>query len=184
MSDTTGVHQMPTTYTRKLTLADGMILIAALAAWFALIRMTLPLGSVPPRVLVILNLLFVVVDSLAPLSVAWLAIRLRQPRPRLRRLARQPGFAACAVSTLTLTTIWVTGLIPKVFHIGWIRPDFLLLIAAHCVGFAVVGSWLTLLLVGCWRPSPDWFDRIGRALGVVAILCLLTPWILQITTWR
>jgi hypothetical protein len=174
---------MPTTGNRKLTLADGMIVIAALAAWFALIRMTLPLGRYSPSVT--LNLLFPVVDSLAPLSVTWLAIRVRQPRPCLRRLARQPGFAACAVLAVTTTMIGVAGLVLNAFHDGWIRPDIMVLwlIAAHCVGFAVVGSWLTLLLVGCWRPGPDWFDRTGRALAVVSILWLLTSWILQITTW-
>jgi hypothetical protein len=175
---------MSTTGNRKLTLADGMILIAAVAAWFAVIRMTAPVKGVPPRVLVVLNLLLLVVDSLVPLSLAWLAIRLRQPRPRLRRLARQPGFAACAVIAVTTTAVTAVGMIPIVARIGWINPAILLLISVHGVGLAVLGSWLTLILVGCWRPSPDWFDRTGRAVGVLAILCLVTPWILQFTTWR
>ena len=79
-----------------------------------------------------------------------------------------------------MTAIWSMGHIPMVFGIGWIRPDLLALTAMHGVGFAVLGSWLTLLLMGCWRPSVDWFDRIAQAMGALAILCLLTPWILQI----
>ena len=169
---------------RRLNTIDGMILIAAVAVGFGLIRMTLPVNDVPPKVVLIMNGMVLVVDCLTASSVACLAIRLRQPRPRLRRLAHQPGFAACTVLALTMTTIWLVGHIPVIFSIGWIRPNFLALIAMHGVGFAVLGSWLTLLLMGHWRPSADWFDRVGRALGVVAIMCLLTPWILQIMIWR
>lgn len=167
-------------YNKRLNLIDGMIVIAALAAWLALIRVTLPVRDVPPKVVVILNVIVMIVDSLTALSFACLAIRLRQPRPRLRRLARQPGFAACVVIAVAMTIIGVVGYVLALFRIGWIRPDVLALIAMHGVGFAVSGSWLTLLLTGRWRPTSDWFDRIGRAAGIVAIMCLLMPWVLQI----
>ena len=123
-------------------------------------------------------------DDLTALSVACVAIRLRPPRPPLRRLARQPGFAALFAMAVAMPTIWLAGHLPMASGIGWIRPDLLALVAMHGVGFAVLWSWLTLYLIGCWRPSRDWSDRIGRAAGVVAIACLLTPWIMQILIWR
>ena len=46
---------MPSEPHRNMTMADGMILIAALAIGFALVRMTLPVKDGPPRVVVILT---------------------------------------------------------------------------------------------------------------------------------
>jgi hypothetical protein len=37
------------------------------------------------------------------------------------------------------------------------------------IGGAVLIAWLTLALVGAWRPAPHWIDRAGRALGVILI---------------
>src|SRR6478752_1290575 len=105
---------------RSMKMIDAMILVAALAVAFALIRITLPVKDVPPKVVLFLNGMVLVVDCLTASSVACLAIRLRRPHPRLRRLARQPGFAAYTVIAVTMTAIWSMGHIPMVFSIGWI----------------------------------------------------------------
>ena len=29
----------------------------------------------------------------------------------------------------------------------------------------IIGAWVTLALVGRWRPQPTWTDRLGRGIG-------------------
>src|SRR3954453_20841801 len=97
--------------TRSLTLLDGMIVIAATACGFAAIRGAVPemLHMLPtgPRVPFLMSrpVLGIALVTLAawPLPAMWsialLILRLRRPRPRWRRLSRQPGVAAsCAVA--------------------------------------------------------------------------------------
>jgi hypothetical protein len=43
-------------------------------------------------------------------------------------------------------------------------------------GFGVVVAWITLVLVGRWRPEPTWLDRLGRAVGIVWILMAQLTW--------
>ena len=80
----------------RLSIADGMIAVAAVAVGLVLVRQTLPINEVSPAWAgLAMNGSVLAADLLAPISFALLAIRLRPPRPPLRRLARQPGFAAC-----------------------------------------------------------------------------------------
>ncbi len=60
MSNITEAHHMLAKGKRKLTVADGMIQIAALAAWFALVRMTWWPRNVPRAVGIMVYLLGVV----------------------------------------------------------------------------------------------------------------------------
>jgi hypothetical protein len=40
---------------------------------------------------------------------------------------------------------------------------------------AVLAVWLVQFFCGLWRPAPDWHDRLGRAVGFVILLWMLTP---------
>jgi hypothetical protein len=46
-------------------------------------------------------------------TLAFLFLRLRQPRPALRRLARQPGMAACSAAALVLVVPLVAIIVPE-----------------------------------------------------------------------
>ncbi len=40
---------------------------------------------------------------------------------------------------------------------------------------AVLAVWLVQLFGGLWKPMPEWDDRLGRGLGFVLLLWMLTP---------
>lgn len=52
---------------------------------------------------------------LASWTVCFLILRLRQPRPVLRRLARQPGMAACSAAALVLVIPLLAIVIPEIY---------------------------------------------------------------------
>jgi hypothetical protein len=117
------------------------------------------------------TLIFVVPPVVAAWSVATIPIRLMGPRPRFRRLARQPGVVAsfALVLSLTFTALpWVSLLLrdanPSAIHDGWI------LVALVSPALAVLASWMALAASGAWRAQPDWVDRFGRVLGAYWIL--------------
>ena len=116
-----------------------------------------------------------ILPCLASWTGAFLATRLHPPRPRRRRLVLQPGLVA-AVAALSVLMLESALLI-------WTRPGSTggsagrarrgspssrangVVLLAHHAGWAVAVSWLTLALIGRWRPEPSWVDRWGRALG-------------------
>ena len=111
--------------------------------------------------------------SVLPLSVALIPIRLRRPRPPLRRIGRQPGFqasvAGCVAVLLRflgascyLTPTW-SG------PTGWYN-FFLNLDPLRTVAPAVGIAWMALALSGRWCAEPSWIDRLGRSLGVAWLL--------------
>ncbi len=116
---------------------------------------------------------------LLALTLGFLPLRLRRPRPPLRRLMCQPGMAACcavAVVTLVDATSWA---------IYWAKLDPQNADAmlarywrghSHHPGIAVAATWLGLLLSRRWRPEPGWVDRSGRLIGVLWLLTLLCDW--------
>ena len=77
---------------RRLTLLDVMILVAATAIALALARATV--SPVQPDG----EAIVVAWAFLTPLSWAVLLLRLKRPRPGLRRLTSRPGDAACLVT--------------------------------------------------------------------------------------
>ena len=88
---------------------------------------------------------------------------MRQPRPPLGTLLRQPGTVAGLAMVFGL--FWGTG------GLLWLFPDkFDSMIAAPtAVGGAVVIAWIALALTRNWKPEPGWVDRMGRILGCAAI---------------
>jgi hypothetical protein len=183
---------------RPITLFDLMILAAATALGLSLVRFgwprkvagawifTWPLspsnaGGYPSKiwVLPIAERAAPFLPCLAAWTGAFLVTRLRGPRPRRRRLLRQPGLVA-AVAALSILAIEWMLLIGSAWFDG--RFNFMsplrinefvangVVLLAHHAGWAVLVSWLTLVLIGQWHPERSWVDRWGRVLGCTWIL--------------
>jgi hypothetical protein len=161
---------------RRFGLGDVMILIAALALGLALagpafIIIADGIRSAPRNHfrtfagavqlgrflnIIVLNFLFFFIP-------ACLILRLRRPRPPLRTLVHQPGFAACAapvavvLAALPLAFFTPSGLAEQVIAIG-----------GQALSVAAVPlAWLSLIATRRWAPEPSWIDRLGRILGVL-----------------
>jgi F0F1-type ATP synthase membrane subunit a len=126
--------------------------------------------------LFLLTLPFFVVYTLVLIPV-----RLLSPRPRLRRLADQPGFRVAVAFGLSILFLVIYAIIPVMFK-GWgfwaeVAPDpSVCLIAIPAFpGLAISASWLSSLIGVRWRPERSWVDRLGRILGVY--------WIAQSIAW-
>jgi hypothetical protein len=176
---------------RKLTILDAMILVAAVACGFPLGRATAGVvyydgpgheqnvvarcADRPVRA---------VLPFLMTLTTAALFIRLRRPRPRWRRLARQPGMAACcaAVVPIAFVSIGFAGLKWQLepnatLWCGDWRADPLFGGCGYLAGVWVLTTWLVLALGRRWRAERSAIDRLGRIVGV-AWLAVLALWIL------
>lgn len=178
---------MATQPPRRFGVLDGMILVAALAVASLSIRPALGflldldgLGMDPELRLGTLPRMVVQATepTAAALTVAFLLIRLRQPRPRFRRLMRQPGMAAgiAAASAMIVGVVLIAAAFAlvgmparEIRYRGWFLPIF------APAGGAVAAVWLFLALARVGRPEAGWIDRLGRALGgywIVAFLAM------------
>jgi len=161
---------------RNLNLADGMILVAATAVGLA---------AVPPGTSNALNLAIrspwpvrqgapLVLMAVVPGWLCWtyacLVMRLRRPRARPRRLARQPGFVAGLASASVATAVsgfHILHLTLAAHPLGWSGSiEYFSMTVTDFAGPAVAGAWLTLLLLGAWRAERGPVDRLGRTLGI------------------
>jgi len=180
---------MKTASQRAFTLFDAVVLIAATGSAFALFRtMQIVYWGGRGRLLFALILQHgaeTTIPFLTMFSLALAGLRLRQPRPPLRNLARQPGMIACCAAMLTLV-IEVLGIIlgelilPPHAVIARTIPPYLKLslpggilhdvrgtvVLQANAGGAVAAAWLILALAGVWRSESSWIDRFGRALGM------------------
>ena len=123
---------------------------------------------------------------LVPFCWAWtlaiLALRVRKPRPRLRRLACQPVAIACCSAAFALVPALVGLLcLALISSIESESPQWERILGCSFIlvpaltGFAVLGSWGTLLLGRRWRAEPSWLDRAGRVLGLYWIGAMVLP---------
>ena len=188
----------PQDHGRRFTIADLSIVIAGLAAALGLARANVwspspgalwefiahqPEGWSPGLVI---ELGFGLGVALVPVLAGWtpacLALQIRQPRVRWRRLRRQPGWVACMVATGVLgTTLAATILAPVVME-EWddkAAHQLASSLGSELAGLGVLTSWVTMRLCGVCRAQPTWTDRLGRltgagwiALGVVATIYL------------
>ena len=189
---------MPDRVERRFTIADGMILVAAVWVASMAIRDTLQwrdfseTSAFADR---FVRWAHHWIYVLGALSTAVLICRLRRPRPPRRRLWLLPGTTpALATAVVSLeflaqavksslaarrsleplpSHIYGRGLSSMVLFEFESRYLSILEQVAFCVGL----TWLVLFLGGRWRGEPSWVDRLGRALGVCWIgLFLFLRW--------
>lgn len=159
---------------RRFRISDGLVLVLATAVGFAWMR---ALNQEQFDGLSLANLRTVsgwtflgwaCCPLASALSLGLLVLRLRSPKPRWRRLTRQPGFVAClfgAGSAVLSGIVWLlilTSLLQlhphnspeDVFGPFWLGA-----------GGATLGAWIVMLLGGTGRPEKSWLDRSGRVMG-------------------
>jgi hypothetical protein len=127
--------------TRKLTIVDTMMFVASTAVGFAVLRAFATSGwffrqeFAFSRISVIAQCANeVCFPFLASWTFCFLILRLRRPRPQLRRLARQPGMAAGTAAGVVLFVPLMAILIPEIYRsLEGIQPMTTLL---QAVGFS------------------------------------------------
>ena len=113
---------------------------------------------------------------LMALSAGWLVLQLRQPRPRLRQLSRQPGFLACFSSVvITLASgplIWIL-INPNSNPVnGWNARMIWGEMVSSQIGAAVLAGWSLLVAGGRYRIRTGWLDRVGQLLGLIWVVMI------------
>ena len=91
-------------------------------------------------------------------TLAFFIMRLRKPRPPLRRLVRQPGMVACEVWLLGMSLGICITMFEAQPHVG--------LVVVVLTACAIPVAWAILALLGRLEAEPSWIDRLGRGLGV------------------
>lgn len=175
--------------TRRFTLLDALVLIAALAVGLASTRsvfgnvdfveylrrdlLSWPAGGWTLKELYGRG--FVVDCLLAPwlvsLSLAHCILYLIPPRPPWRRTRRRVGFLTssivvfvAATLAISLVTCWWASRKPGVPYM-----EELIAMWGVTMAPAVSAFWLALALSGRWRAERSWLDRLGRVLGWIWI---------------
>lgn len=184
---------------RRLTLLDLVIIVASVAIGLALLKLRIAFADLPrfftsafstvpwrwsPRVasLRLSGLLELAIPCALAGTLGTLVLRLLPPRPALRRLARQPGFVACATfltiaGLASLAVLATLGFRGRFSHptnrdlIGYYSIATLLV--AQLGGWSVAAGWFVLRLSDRYRPEASWVDRLGRAFGFYWIVAAI-----------
>lgn len=175
---------------RRFNISDGMVMIAAITPSLVLIKigvgfgifeignMTKTGGLALGRELVE----FFNVGGgciLAGLVPAVLILGLYRAKPSVRDAVRGPGLIACiiALAALILPVFW--SAVTVAVESGLPYPNYLLPfnnLFGHWMFAAspmILGAWITLALLGRWRPNPTWTDRAGCVLGLCFLMIYL-----------
>jgi hypothetical protein len=157
---------------RSFGLLDAMIIVAAIAAFFAVSRGTMLWPNDPNDFPFWQRLGRRWGVLLMFLSAAMIVVRLRSPRPRWRRVWCQPGFTACVAALIGAAAN--AGATALGLHARLSLPEYYT-IAQVCeswsyAGPAVLGTWLALLLNRRWRAERGAIDRLGRLIGLLWII--------------
>ena len=165
---------------RRFSLLDAMALIAATAAGLAIDRVFLSDmrgwdGAVLKHFRELTAAGIILSVPLAAMwTVATLALQLRRPRDRLRRLLGRSGTAACCTATVAMTL--GAGLVICTMRTISVSFTSRLVIAYGLpimAGGAVTAVWALSVIAGAYRAVPDWNDRMGRLMGIYWVLSLL-----------
>jgi hypothetical protein len=172
----------------RFGIAEGLILIAGVAAGLASVKALMPEFN-PQRAFdafVKLTERWSVWDAFAmfvelnlllgiPFLAAWtpscLVVHLVKPRDSWHRLRRQPGFLACLTATAVIVPAFAASAMSAWFSIGMntrSAPERFIsvyLLTGVLAGSGVLWNWLTLWLCGVFRPRPTSKDRLGRLTG-------------------
>lgn len=169
---------MPASIGRKLSLGDALVLLAVPALWLAaqrhlaLRRMGIRFWYLDDYFLVP----FLVDDVglfLTILAFVLILLRFRPPRPRRRRLWRQPGLAACAAVMFGVAVKAISTAVSNYANLPAWENDFSVDVfwgPWPYTGPAVAGAWLALLVTGLWRAEQSSIDRLGRIVGACWLL--------------
>jgi hypothetical protein len=178
---------------RRFTVLDAMVLISATGISLLPIRHFYWEGwqaTEQIRQCSFWELAWFINETLAPLALALGfalgLLRLRNPRPRLRRLARQPGTAALlCINIYTLLELFIT--MEYVYFDQHVRSSLApyplsemlldqlqpLTVRLTCrLGTVVGAAWIVLWLGRSWRAEPSWIDRAARAMGIYWLLSM------------
>jgi hypothetical protein len=157
---------------RRFTLADAMIVVAATAIGLGGFIASQDIDGRPRMPTAVSEYVRLTSFQFVIWSWAIVIMRLCPPRPALWRVGRQPGFVAClAVGVFSLTR-WCYEIPEYIGHLDNVKLiSFINLFVLASWPFfvcpAIIVAWLTLALGGNWRPEASWIDRLGRALGIV-----------------
>jgi hypothetical protein len=171
---------MPNRIRRRLVLRDLGILVAITAvafvaarlAWEATIEAFGGYDRKQERALPDAIGWFILIES-----VGLVPLFLVPPRPRFRRVARQPGATASLAVAFTVAVLALSETV--VISGAWLRGKlgFLRLVdvlwfigAPVIIGPAVATGWLVVAVTVGWRPQPNWLDRLGRVWGIAWIV--------------
>ncbi|QDV36489.1 hypothetical protein [Tautonia plasticadhaerens] len=168
---------------RRITLADLMILVVSAGLAVTVLRLYYAepatyrgawrLAEVPLS-LKIWSQVILAIPFLALAAPALLLLRFRAPRPDRQDAFHQPGMVAClAVTCVSIHAALSATMLSTLPMVPLANPATTFLATVDRSGGAVIIVWLALVLAGGWRPSRDWVDRSGRALGVLLILVYL-----------
>jgi hypothetical protein len=114
--------------------------------------------------------------GLALVALAWV---FREPLPRRRRLFLQPGVSACVAFVAALLAGTANGAMWTIrwleFHEQWlagsrVTTNVLFSSAQSYLPFCIVAAWVFLALGGLWTQGRNWINRLGIALGVMAVV--------------
>jgi hypothetical protein len=103
-------------------------------------------------------------NLLVSMVLTFIILRWRRPRPSLRTMLRQSGTLAAVAMVFGM--FWVIGTLDYLFY-PTIEPN---LAAGLGIGGTVVFAWVILALSARWQGEPGWIDRMGRWLGVAAVI--------------
>lgn len=157
---------------RRFTLADVMISVAATAVGLTLWRLLITNRTWWGNASFSLSSwLLNTTPFLLAAALAFLGMRLLPPRPERRAALTQPGAVACLVVIAAFlvraisinASMFVGGLLRSMNSVGYGVESYAL--AVLYAGQDVALVWVVLRLVGVWRPSPDWVDRAARSFG-------------------
>ncbi len=127
---------------------------------------------------------------LMPVQIGLLGLSLVAPRPRLRRLARQPGFlAGVAVASTVATNVLQAAANFMPYMAGgsnrspaWLHNNMIAISAPYRLAPVILVAWVIVGLQGGWRRSHDWVESSARLLGGVWIIAWCTHMIVNV--WR
>ncbi|QDV38092.1 hypothetical protein [Tautonia plasticadhaerens] len=185
---------------RPFGVLDVMILVGSVSVGLGVIRAIFPeirwdyfarelqSGDLSDAIVACMELWLILASPiLLGLSAATVAIRLRRPRPSLRRALRSPGVQGCSwivlgfASAIVLLLGWSTlagPLLNRTVDVLAELPGLLgmaLLVSLPASSFAIVAGWATAsAFLPRRRACPGcWIDRLG--LAVCGLWCLSSP---------
>jgi hypothetical protein len=180
---------------RRFTLLDAMLLVvaAAFGAWLArLLLISDEIVIAWPTRATWVDWFGASYLVLLGVTLGGAAVRLRPPRPPLRRLARQPGFLAGLAVTANIAlgtaltalnwynTRWIPGR-TAAQALSWLHGYLLSIGGPWNVAFAVSLAWIIGGIQGFRWGQADWVERAGRWLGVLWLLYWL--FVLGLSVW-